>query len=89
MHIKDFEEEENKLTLDSMKQLENFLNSEDGQKLAEELKDSSHRIVFALPYIIKPYKDESMKNIFSIDWLKELTEDLEKFITMFLQVILI
>lgn len=69
-----------------MKQLENFLNSEDGQKLAEELKDSSLRIFFALPYIVNPYKDESMKNIFSINWLIELTEDLEKFITSYSKV---
>lgn len=68
-----------KLTVDSMKQLEDFLNSYDGQKLTLELKDSSFMAFFALPYIVNPQGDESVKKIFSIDWLEELTTDLEKF----------
>lgn len=69
-----------------MKQLENFFNSEHGQKLANELKDSTLRIFFALPYIVNPESDESMKNIFTINWLTELTDDLEKFIISFSKV---
>lgn len=63
-----------------MKQLEDFLNSCDGRKLTEELKDSPLITFFALPYLDRPQEDESVKKIFTIDWLEELTTDLEKFV---------
>ncbi|OXU25546.1 hypothetical protein TSAR_011248 [Trichomalopsis sarcophagae] len=70
-----------KLTVDSMKQLEDFLNSHDGQKLILELKDNSFMAFFALPYIVNPQEDESVKKIFRIEWLEELTTDLETFMS--------
>ncbi|XP_014216116.1 lisH domain-containing protein ARMC9-like [Copidosoma floridanum] len=73
--LKDVDGEERK---DSMKQLEEFLNSCDGQKLARISKCSS--TLFALPYISNPFEDESMKNIFSIEWVENLIKDLEKFV---------
>ena len=70
-----------------MKQLEDYFNSHDGQKLTKELKDSSFMTFFALPYINNPHEDESVKNIFLIDWLEELSIDLEKFLVRYCQVI--
>lgn len=70
-----------------MKQLECFLNSTHGQSLASELRDSAFVTFFALPYILNPHEDESMINIFSINWLEELTIDLEKFLNKYLQVL--
>ncbi|XP_058810173.1 lisH domain-containing protein ARMC9-like isoform X3 [Phymastichus coffea] len=77
---KDSEDESNTFYIDNMKQLEEFLNSYDGRKLIEKLKDSPLIAFFALPYLDSPQEDESVKKIFTIDWLEELISDLDKFI---------
>jgi hypothetical protein len=82
----EFGEKHGRIAIDSMKQLEYFINSSDGQKLIMELKDSSFMTILALPYIVNPQEDKSVSQIFSIDWLEQLTVDLEKFVQRFFQV---
>ncbi|KAL7293755.1 hypothetical protein TKK_0012819 [Trichogramma kaykai] len=68
----------------SMKQLEYYLNSNDGQILSKELENTSLIKFFALPYILNPHEDESISSVFSIKWLEALTVELEKFLDKYL-----
>ncbi|XP_011494350.1 PREDICTED: lisH domain-containing protein ARMC9-like [Ceratosolen solmsi marchali] len=82
---KEFDDEQDNIAVDNMKQLEYFIKSIDGQKLIMELKDSSFMTLFTLPNIVNPEEDESMSHIFSIDWLEQLTIEIEKFVQAFFQ----